>query len=52
MTLKKFLREDIRMGTKKRGIILCKSILPCTKNRMTEKIDLKFIDTASKLSHS
>jgi len=39
------------MGTKKRGIMLRKSIFPCTRNWMTEKIDLKFIDTASKLGH-
>lgn len=39
------------MGTKKRAIVLRKSIFPCTKNWMTEKIDLKFIDTSSKLGH-
>jgi len=39
------------MGTKKRGITLRKSIFPCTKNWMTEQIDLKFIDTASKMGH-
>ena len=39
------------MGTKKRGIMLRKSVFPCTKNWMTEKIDLKLIDTASKLGH-
>jgi large subunit ribosomal protein L3e len=39
------------MGTKKRTIVLRKSIFPCTKNWMTEKIDLKFIDTSSKLGH-
>jgi large subunit ribosomal protein L3e len=39
------------MGTKKRAIVLRKSIFPCTKNWMTEKIDLKFIDTSSKIGH-
>merc|ERR1719454_196116 len=39
------------MGTKKRGIVLRKSIFPCTRNWMTEKIDMKFIDTASKIGH-
>jgi large subunit ribosomal protein L3e len=39
------------MGTKKRGLILRKSIFPCTRNWMTEKIDMKFIDTASKMGH-
>merc|ERR1719223_718056 len=39
------------MGTKKRGIILRKSIFPCTRAWMTEQIDLKFIDTASNMGH-
>ena len=39
------------MGTKKRGLVLRKSIFPCTKNWMTESTEIKFIDTASKLGH-
>lgn len=39
------------MGCKKRGLVLRKSIFPCTRNWMTEKIDMKFIDTASKMGH-
>jgi len=39
------------MGTKKRGLILRKSIFPCTRAWMTEQIDMKFIDTASKIGH-
>merc|ERR1719223_945396 len=39
------------MGCKKRGLILRKSVFPTTRGWMTEKIDMKFIDTASKLGH-
>ena len=39
------------MGTKKRAIVLRKSLFPTTRNWMTENIELKFIDTASKLGH-
>lgn len=39
------------IGTKKRAMVLRKSIFPCTRNWMTEKVEVKFIDTASKLGH-
>jgi len=39
------------MGAKKRIITLRKSLLPQVSRRATEKIDLKFIDTASKTGH-
>jgi len=39
------------MGTKKRVLTLRKSIFPCTRNWMTEQIDMKFIDTASHIGH-
>jgi len=39
------------MGTKKRALVLRKSIFPTTRNWMNEKIEVKFIDTASKLGH-
>lgn len=39
------------MGTKKRGLVLRKSIFPTTRNWMNEKVDVKFIDTASKIGH-
>merc|ERR1719325_130037 len=39
------------MGCKKRLITLRKSLLPQVSRRATEKIELKFIDTASKFGH-
>jgi len=39
------------IGCKKRPLVLRKSIFPTTKAWMTENIELKFIDTASKLGH-
>merc|ERR1712194_990783 len=39
------------MGPKKRIITLRKSLLPQMSRRATEKIELKFIDTASKFGH-
>lgn len=39
------------MGTRKRPLILRKSIFATTKSWMTEKIDVKFIDTSSKMGH-
>ena len=39
------------LGTKKRPIVLRKSIFPTTRNWMTEKVEVKFIDTSSKLGH-
>jgi len=39
------------MGAKKRIITLRKSLLPQVSRKATEKINLKFIDTASKFGH-
>jgi large subunit ribosomal protein L3e len=39
------------MGTKKRAVVLRKSIFPTTRNWMTEQVEVKFIDTSSKLGH-
>merc|ERR1712050_769874 len=39
------------MGPKKRIITLRKSLLAQVSRRATEKIDLKFIDTSSKMGH-
>jgi len=39
------------VGTRKRPIILRKSNFPQTKNFATEKIEVKFIDTSSKIGH-
>merc|ERR1711909_189640 len=39
------------MGTKKRPIVLRKSLLVQTKRSALEKIDLHFIDTSSKMGH-
>merc|ERR1719298_158264 len=39
------------MGSKKRIITLRKSLLPQVSRKATEKIALKFIDTASKFGH-
>jgi large subunit ribosomal protein L3e len=39
------------MGTKKRAITLRKSVFPQTNNASLEKIEVKFIDTSSKLGH-
>jgi large subunit ribosomal protein L3e len=39
------------VGTRKRPIILRKSNFPQTKNCATEKIEVKFIDTSSKIGH-
>jgi large subunit ribosomal protein L3e len=39
------------MGTRKRPITLRKSLFPQTKNVATEKIEVKFIDTSSKIGH-
>jgi len=51
------IRNDFLMlkgcvvGSKKRVLTLRKSLFPSTSRRATEKIDLKFIDTSSKLGH-
>ena len=39
------------MGTRKRPVVMRKSIFPTTKSWQTEKIDVKFIDTSSKHGH-
>eukprot|EP00826_Nyctotherus_ovalis_P029172 TRINITY_DN2300_c0_g2_i1.p2 TRINITY_DN2300_c0_g2~~TRINITY_DN2300_c0_g2_i1.p2 ORF type:complete len:407 (-),score=135.05 TRINITY_DN2300_c0_g2_i1:62-1282(-) len=39
------------MGTKKRAITFRKAIFPPAGRRMEEKINLKFVDTASKIGH-
>jgi large subunit ribosomal protein L3e len=39
------------VGTKKRPIVLRKSLFPQTTNAATEKIEVKFIDTSSKIGH-
>ena len=39
------------MGTRKRPIILRKSLFPQTTNFALEKIEVKFIDTSSKIGH-
>jgi large subunit ribosomal protein L3e len=39
------------MGTRKRPVVLRKSIFATTRSWMTEKIDVKFIDTSSKIGH-
>uniref|UniRef100_A0A673TT51 Large ribosomal subunit protein uL3 n=1 Tax=Suricata suricatta TaxID=37032 RepID=A0A673TT51_SURSU len=43
--------KDCVVGTKKRVLTLCKSLLVQTKLWALEKIDLKFIDTTSKFGH-
>jgi large subunit ribosomal protein L3e len=39
------------VGVKKRPITLRKSLIPQTTNAATEKIEVKFIDTSSKIGH-
>jgi large subunit ribosomal protein L3e len=39
------------VGTRKRPIILRKSLFPQTTNFALEKIEVKFIDTSSKMGH-
>jgi len=39
------------VGTKKRVVILRKSLIPQTSRRSLEKVTLKFIDTSSKIGH-
>ena len=39
------------IGVKKRPITLRKSLIPQTTNAAVEKIDVKFIDTSSKMGH-
>merc|ERR1712137_144106 len=39
------------MGTRKRPVTIRKTLFPCTKTWMTEKLDIKFIDTSSKHGH-
>jgi len=39
------------IGTKKRNLVLRKTLLPTTKRRHLEDVKLKFIDTTSKMGH-
>lgn len=39
------------VGTRKRPVTLRKSLIPQTKNVALEKIEVKFIDTSSKIGH-
>jgi large subunit ribosomal protein L3e len=39
------------MGPKKRQITIRKSVIPCTKHFSTLALDVKFIDTSSKIGH-
>jgi len=39
------------MGSRKRPLIIRKSIFATTKSWQTEKVDVKFIDTSSKMGH-
>jgi len=39
------------MGTRKRPVVLRKSIFPQTTNAALEKMEIKFIDTSSKMGH-
>merc|ERR1719230_607131 len=38
-------------GIRKRPIVIRKSIFPCVKKWMTEQVEVKFIDTSSKVGH-
>ena len=39
------------VGTKKRPLVLRKSLLAQTSNAATAQLDIKFIDTSSKMGH-
>jgi len=39
------------IGTRKRPLVLRKTLFPVTKTWMTEQLDIKFIDTSSKHGH-
>jgi len=39
------------VGTKKRNLVLRKSLMPVTKRKHLEDVKLKFIDTTSKMGH-
>jgi len=39
------------VGPKKRVLVLRKSLVPQTTKNSTEQVNLKFIDTSSKLGH-
>merc|ERR1712087_661332 len=38
-------------GSKKRNLVLRKTLMPTTKRRFLEEVKLKFIDTSSKMGH-
>merc|ERR1712146_302098 len=39
------------IGSKKRNLVLRKPLMPVTKRKLMEQINLKFIDTSSKMGH-
>lgn len=39
------------MGTRKRPVVIRKTLFPCTASWMTEELNVKFIDTSSKHGH-
>jgi len=39
------------IGIRKRPMVIRKSIFPTTRKWMTEKVEVKFIDTSSKIGH-
>lgn len=39
------------IGTRKRPVVVRKTLFPVTKSWMTEELDIKFIDTSSKHGH-
>lgn len=43
--------KDCLVGTKKRVLTLCKSLLMRTKQQTLEKVNFKYIDTTSKFGH-
>jgi len=51
------VRDDYMMikgccvGSKKRNLVLRKTLMPTTKRRFLEEVKLKFIDTSSKMGH-
>jgi large subunit ribosomal protein L3e len=45
------LVKGCTVGTKKRPLVLRKSLIPQTSRRALEQINLKFIDTSSKIGH-
>ena len=46
-----FMLKDCSVGTKKRVLTLCKSLLMRTKQQTLEKVNFKFIHITSKFGH-